>query len=76
MNSLSLFKRPFAEGITTALLIMDKGIAYNTEVLFGISRIFIKKLFSKIMFSIKITKAARNPEKISPIFSFYFLVFR
>ena len=49
MNSLSLFKRPFAEGITTALLIMDKGIAYNTEVLFGISRIFIKKLLNYLI---------------------------
>ena len=36
MNSLSLFKSPLAEGITTALLIIDKGIAYKIAGLFGI----------------------------------------
>ena len=70
INSLSFSEKLLADGIATALLIMESGIEYNIDVLWGRCKMMVKKLFKKNMFKIRITNAEKKPEIISPIFSF------
>ena len=70
INSLSFSEKLLAEGIATALLIIESGIEYNIAVLCGSCKIMVKKLFRKNMFKIRITNAEKKPEIMSTIFSF------
>ena len=62
---------PVADGIATALLIIDNGIAYITEVGYGSPITGLKKTLTRTMLITSIIKAARNPLIIISVFSFF-----
>ena len=60
-----------AEGIATALLIIDSGIAYITDVGYGSPMTWLKKTLTRTIFTTSIIKAARKPLIIISVFSFF-----
>ena len=69
-NSLFFVISPVAEGIATALLIIDNGIAYITELGYERPITFSKNRLTKIILITSITKAAKKPFTIISVFSF------